>query len=127
MTHVIERREEGPSMRVHLEYQEGHEGSESFLAEMTEACPGAKITSEALTDEVFELTINDKVVYSMRLLKKYPDFEEMLEIAKWMNKGKSYMHMYLCSFMEGGEPRMVVADRKATPLAKRLILACTIQ
>jgi len=34
--------------------------------------------------------------------------------------------MYLCSFVEGGEPNMEIADRKKTPLAKRVILACTI-
>ena len=95
---------------------------------------------------MFEFSINDKVVFSRRLLNKYPDIEEMVEIARWINKvrvlflkikeiankrfifqGKTFMHMFLCSFCEGGEPRMIVADRKATPLAKRLILACTIQ
>jgi hypothetical protein len=41
-------------------------------------------------------------------------------------QGKNFMHMYLCTFVEGGEPNMVIADRKATPLAKRVILSCTI-
>ena len=49
-----------------------------------------------------------------------------LKVAYWANKGKSFMHMYLCTVAEGGEPNMVITDRKNTPLAKRIILACTI-
>ena len=42
-------------------------------------------------------------------------------------QGRSFMHMYLCTFMEGGVVNMVKEDKKKTPLAKRAILACTIQ
>ena len=42
-------------------------------------------------------------------------------------QGKSFLHMYLCSVAEGGEPRMVITDRKNTPLAKRMVMSCTIQ
>ena len=59
-------------------------------------------------------------------IREYPDEGEMIEIAKWANKGKSFMHMYLCSLSEGGTPNMVVADKKATPLPKRVLLMCTI-
>ena len=70
--------------------------------------------------------MNDKLVYSMKHLKNYPNEDEMIEIARWANLGKSFMHMYLCSFAEGGDPNMVVADKKATPLPKRVLLMCTI-
>ena len=59
-------------------------------------------------------------------IREYPDEGEMIEIAKWANKGKSFMHMYLCSLTEGGTPNMVIADKKATPLPKRVLLMCTI-
>ena len=42
-------------------------------------------------------------------------------------QGKSFLHMYLCSVAEGGEPRMVITDRRNTPLAKRVVMSCTIQ
>ena len=74
----------------------------------------------------FEYYVNEKIVWSKYHLKGYPNVDEMVEIAFWANKGKTFMHMYLCSFTEGGEPNMNVADRKNTPLAKRLILACVI-
>ena len=41
-------------------------------------------------------------------------------------QGRNFMHMYLCTFVDGGEPNMDIADRKATPIAKRAILACVI-
>ena len=41
-------------------------------------------------------------------------------------QGKSFLHLYLCSVAEGGEPRMVMTDRKNTPLAKRIIMSCVI-
>merc|ERR1712192_57878 len=52
--------------------------------------------------------------------------DEIVEITKWGNKGKSFLHLYLCSVAEGGEPRMVMTDRKNTPLAKRVIMSCVI-
>merc|ERR1712037_165502 len=52
--------------------------------------------------------------------------DEIVEITKWGNKGKSFLHLYLCSVAEGGEPRMVMTDRKNTPLAKRIIMSCVI-
>jgi len=71
-----------------------------------------------------------------------PDKEEMIEMAYWYapcgvirahftppfraDQGKSFMHMYLCSYAEGGEPNMVITDRKKTPLAKRVLLTCSI-
>lgn len=70
--------------------------------------------------------MNDKIVYSKTHLKDFPDADEMMEVVRWASKGKSFMHMYLCTFAEGGEPNMVVADRRNTPLAKRIILACVI-
>ena len=48
----------------------------------------------------------------------------------WIFQGKSFMHMYLCSFVErrGNEDvHMAINDRRNTPFVKRAILACTIQ
>lgn len=118
-------REKNP-MRVHLEYKEGCEHAKDLLHKLKERIPKAKITTEVSQEDVFEFLLNEKVVYSRTQLGGYPDNAEMVEIAFWMNKGKSFMHMYLCTFVEGGEPKMVIADRKSTPLAKRVILACTI-
>ena len=42
-------------------------------------------------------------------------------------QGKSFLHMYLCSVAEGGEPRMVITDRRNTPVARRVIMSCSIQ
>lgn len=126
LPNVLERQDDGPTMRVHFEYKNGDEKGSNFLAELQESCPGAKITSQTSEEDCFEFIVNEKVVYSKRLLHKDPDPEELMNIAQQLDKGKSFMHLYLCSFMEGGEPRMVVADRKATPLVKRVILACTV-
>ena len=41
-------------------------------------------------------------------------------------QGKSFLHLYLCSVAEGGEPKMVITDRKNTPLPKRIIMSCVI-
>jgi len=76
---------------------------------------------------VFEYSLNEKVVYSTRLLKEMPNFDELIEITYWMNEGKSFMHMYLCTFVEGGgETIMVLNDKKNTPLLKRVVMSCTI-
>ena len=41
-------------------------------------------------------------------------------------QGKSFLHMYLCSVAEGGEPRMVITDRRNTPMAKRVVMSCSV-
>ena len=41
-------------------------------------------------------------------------------------QGKSFMHMYLCSFVEGGAIKMELYDKKHTPLFKRVMLSCTV-
>ena len=55
----------------------------------------------------------------------YPDV--VLVLSKLDVQGKSFLHMYLCSVAEGGEPRMVITDRRNTPLARRIVMSCTIQ
>lgn len=74
----------------------------------------------------FEFFVNEKIVFSKHHLGHYPVQGEMIEIARWANRGKSFMHMYLCSYAEGGEPNMVVTDRKNTPIAKRIIYMCSV-
>ena len=41
-------------------------------------------------------------------------------------QGKSFLHLYLCSVAEGGQPNMVITDKKNTPLPKRVIMMCSI-
>ena len=48
------------------------------------------------------------------------------KLISFVFQGKSFLHLYLCSVAEGGEPRMVMTDRKNTPLAKRIIMSCVI-
>ena len=55
----------------------------------------------------------------------YPDV--VMVLSKLDVQGKSFLHMYLCSVAEGGEPRMVITDRRNTPLARRIVMSCTIQ
>merc|ERR1712130_597251 len=88
--------------------------------------PEAQVNTEEGEQDMFEVEINGKLIFSKKELGLYPDTEEILEITKWGNKGKSFLHLYLCSVAEGGEPRMVITDRKNTPLAKRVIMSCVI-
>ena len=92
--------------------------------------------------DAYEIDINGKLIFSRRQLGEYPDTAEIVEISKWGNKvrpavgrgpadrialqGKSFLHMYLCSVAEGGEQRMVITDRKNTPLPKRVIMMCSV-
>ena len=84
------------------------------------------IPTSDISEGFFEFFLNEKLVFSRHHLGTYPDEGEMIEMAKWANRGKTFMHMYLCSFSEGGTPNMVVADKKATPLPKRVLLMCSI-
>ena len=55
------------------------------------------------------------------------DPDVVLVLSKLDVQGKSFLHLYLCSVAEGGEPRMVITDRRNTPLARRIVMSCTIQ
>ena len=44
----------------------------------------------------FEIEINGKLIFSRSQLGVWPDTAEIVEITKWGNKGKSFLHMYLC-------------------------------
>lgn len=128
-TGIIERVGEKPPMRVHIEHPEDCQYTKDFLERLKESCPDAKVTTVIGEGACWEFFINDKVVHSRRLLhgKKYPKIDEMMEISEQMYEGRSFMHMYLCTFMEGGEVNLAIQDRKKTPLAKRIILSCSIQ
>ena len=135
-------------------------------------------------EDLLEIEINGKLIFSRANLGRDPDIEEIVEITKWGHRvskyltslscphrwqaclgrrskviknilssvrsegfipvsslypdgvsvlskldvqGKSFLHMYLCSVAEGGEPRMVITDRRNTPLARRIVMSCTIQ
>eukprot|EP00088_Acartia_fossae_P052589 TRINITY_DN59469_c0_g1_i1.p1 TRINITY_DN59469_c0_g1~~TRINITY_DN59469_c0_g1_i1.p1 ORF type:complete len:154 (+),score=23.08 TRINITY_DN59469_c0_g1_i1:32-463(+) len=115
-----------PPIQVHIVHGEGDKEVDDLIRSITAAAPQAQITTALGTSDSFEISMNDKLIYSKEHLGEYPDYEEIAEIIKWGNKGKSLLHMYLCSVAEGGEPRMVITDRKNTPLAKRLIMTCSI-
>ena len=74
----------------------------------------------------YEIEINGKLIFSKHHLGEYPDNAEIVEISKWGNMGKSFLHMYLCSVAEGGQQRMIITDKKNTPLPKRMIMLCVI-
>ena len=74
----------------------------------------------------YEIEINGKLIFSKHHLGEYPDNAEIVEISKWGNMGKSFLHMYLCSVAEGGQQRMIITDKKNTPLPKRMIMLCSI-
>ena len=93
--------------------------------------------------ESLEIWINGKLIFSRASLGEDPDIAEIVEITRWGHKvghschqypslmwtafqGKSFLHMYLCSVAEGGEPRMVRTDRQNTPLAKRVVMSCSL-
>jgi len=132
--------QEAPPARleIHLEYKEGCEHGLEFIRMVEEQFPNARFEKEVSQEDVFEYHLNEKVVYSKRLLKRWPgqkgkkggpDFEELIEITYWMEQGKSFMHMYLCSFVErrGNEDtHLAVNLKRNTPLVKRVILSCTI-
>jgi len=126
---IHERIGEKPPMTAHIEHEEGCTYTPDFLARLKEACPDAKITTSVGEGECWEFFLNEKCVHSRRLLygNSFPDMDEMIEISLQMNEGRSFMHMYLCTYMEGGEIKMVKEDKLKTPLAKRVILSCTIQ
>jgi len=132
--------QEAPPARleIHLEYKEGCEHGLEFIRMVEEQFPNARFEKEVSQEDVFEYHLNEKVVYSKRLLKRWPgqkgkkggpDFEELIEITYWMEQGKSFMHMYLCSFVErrGNEDiHLAINLKRNTPLVKRVILSCTI-
>jgi len=94
--------------------------------EILKEVPEAQIEFVVGEDDAFDIMINGKLIFSKTQLGHYPDVGEMVEITKWGNKGKSFLHLYLCSVAEGGQPNMVITDKKNTPLPKRVIMMCTI-
>ena len=74
----------------------------------------------------YEIEINGKLIFSKHQLGEFPDNTEIVEISKWGHMGKSFLHMYLCSVAEGGQQRMIITDKKNTPLPKRMIMLCVI-
>ncbi|XP_023344302.1 uncharacterized protein LOC111713624 [Eurytemora carolleeae] len=115
-----------PTVRIFIEHRDGCEVVDSLIREILLVTPEADISTEVGSDDAFEIKINDKLMFSKKKLGTYPSNEEIAEIVKWGNKGKSFLHLNLCSVAEGGEPRMVITDRKNTPLPKRVIMSCTI-
>ena len=46
---------------------------------------------------VFEYHLNEKVVYSVRLLGDWPDFDDLIEITYWRNQVSLFI--YLCTII----------------------------
>lgn len=125
-------------LEIHLEYKEGCEHGLEFIRMIEEQFPNARFEKEVSQEDVFEYHLNEKVVYSKRLLKRWPgqkgkkggpDFEELIEITYWMEQGKSFQQMYLCSFVErqrNEDIHLAINLKRNTPLAKRIILSCVI-
>merc|ERR1711994_185458 len=115
-----------PPVRVRIEHRPNCEMTRELTEAILAEVPEAEIEAVEGDEETFEVEINGKLIFSKRELGHYPERDEIVEITKWGNKGKSFLHLYLCSVAEGGEPRMVMTDRKNTPLAKRIIMSCVI-
>merc|ERR1711973_289686 len=116
-----------PPVRVKIEHGKNVEVAIKLYDELLRRVPGAILERTEGLDDSLEIEINGKLIYSRSNLGKDPDIEEIVEITKWGHRGKSFLHMYLCSVAEGGEPRMVITDRKNTPVAKRIVMSCSIQ
>eukprot|EP00095_Tigriopus_kingsejongensis_P007889 maker-scaffold720_size106930-snap-gene-0.12 protein:Tk07889 transcript:maker-scaffold720_size106930-snap-gene-0.12-mRNA-1 annotation:"migration and invasion enhancer 1-like" len=118
-----------PDVKIHVRHKEGCKFTDELMVLLKRKVPDAILTHEIGEDDEFEFFANDKLIYSKRNLGRYPKGkDELLEVTRWANKGKTFMHMYLCTVADGsGESNMIIADRKNTPIAKRIILACTIQ
>ena len=54
-----------------------------FLKKMSKICIFSDIF---VFTECFEFHINEKVVYSVRQLKDWPNFDELYEVTYWMHK-----------------------------------------
>merc|ERR1712227_259731 len=115
-----------PPVRVRIEHRPNCEMTRELTEAILAEVPEAEIEAIEGDEDTFEVEINGKLIFSKRELGHYPERDEIVEITKCGNKGKSFLHLYLCSVAEGGEPRMVMTDRKNTPLAKRIIMSCVI-
>lgn len=115
-----------PPVKVRIEHERNCEMQNELKTEILKEIPEAQIELVVGEDDSFEIMINGKLIFSKTQLGHYPDLAEIVEITKWGNKGKSFLHLYLCSVAEGGQPNMVITDKKNTPLPKRVIMMCTI-
>jgi len=111
-----------------------------FIDKIKKECPNARIEilPQSCEEECFEFFINDKPIYSVRLLKDWPNFDEIYECVYWLYRGKTFQHIYMCTYMVGinvgvasqvmgcAPTTMTVYDRKHTPLYKRVMLSCSI-
>jgi len=150
---VIKKDVKNP-LRIRLEYKEGTEDTKfkltkkkkfeskshpwiptpemktirEFIEKIQDDYPEASIEIVPLSceEECFEYYINDKMIYSVNQLKDWPNFDELNEVTYWMYEGKTFMHMYLCSFVEGGDIKMMLYDKRHTPMFKRVMLSCTV-
>jgi len=115
-----------PPVKVRIEHGRDCKEQEALKSAILKEIPEADVEFVVGDDDSFEIEINGKLIFSRSQLGVWPDTTEIVEITKWGNRGKSFLHMYLCSVAEGGQQRMVITDKKNTPLPKRIIMKCVI-
>merc|ERR1712045_332412 len=115
-----------PPVKVRIEHGRDCKEQEALKSAILKEVPEAQVEFVVGEDDSYEIDINGKLIFSRTQLGVWPDTAEIVEITKWGNKGKSFLHMYLCSVAEGGQQRMVITDKKNTPLPKRIIMKCVI-
>merc|ERR1712179_688767 len=74
-----------PPVRVNIEHGRNVELGEHLKQEILTKVPGALVDTAIGADDSLEIEIN-----------------EIVEITKWGHRGKSFLHLYLCSVAEGG-------------------------
>lgn len=115
-----------PPVKVRIEHGRDCKEQEALKAAILKEIPEAQVEFLVGEGDCYEIQINGKLIFSRHQLGVWPDTAEIVEISKWGNKGKSFLHMYLCSVAEGGTQRMIITDKKNTPLPKRIIMQCVI-
>merc|ERR1711936_616029 len=115
-----------PPVKVRIEHGRDCKEQEALKSAILKEVPEADVEFVEGEDDSYEIEINGKLIFSKDHLGEFPDNAEIVEISKWGNMGKSFLHMYLCSVAEGGQQRMIITDKKNTPLPKRMIMLCVI-
>jgi len=85
-----------PPVKVRIEHGRDVTEQEALKTAILKEIPEAQVEFVVGEDDSFEIEINGKLIFSRHQLGVWPDNAEIVEISKWGNKGKSFLHMYLC-------------------------------